>query len=90
MEPKRWWGISGEGRRGYFVEGVETAVGRFGIAPAELEEMLPQQLLMLNVAAEALEDAGMGDLCEAVGDGGVYGDRVGFEYDEFSVSVGDD
>ncbi len=60
-EPKRWWGIDGgEKCRGYFVEEVETVVGRFRIAPAELEEMLPQQLLMLNVAAEALEDAGMG------------------------------
>ena len=32
---------------------------RFRIPPREMEEMLPQQLLMLQTAAEALQDAGV-------------------------------
>jgi acyl transferase domain-containing protein/3-hydroxymyristoyl/3-hydroxydecanoyl-(acyl carrier protein) dehydratase len=43
---------------GYFIEEVATPLGRFRIPPKELEEMLPQQLLMLHAAAAALDDAG--------------------------------
>ncbi|RIK69172.1 MAG: type I polyketide synthase [Planctomycetota bacterium] len=39
--------------------GLEIPAGRFRIPPAELPEILPQQLLMLEVAANALEDAGI-------------------------------
>lgn len=38
---------------------VVTPVGTFRIPPLELEEMLPQQQLMLHVAAAALDDAGV-------------------------------
>jgi len=37
-----------------------VAANRFRIPPKELEEMLPQQLLMLKTAAGALADAGIG------------------------------
>ena len=43
---------------GYFIEELTTPLGRFRIPPKELEEMLPQQLLMLHAAAAALDDAG--------------------------------
>ncbi len=39
---------------------VATPVGAFRIPPLELEEMLPQQRLMLQIAAVALDDAGCG------------------------------
>lgn len=67
--PSNWWGVE-QSRwfqaagfdaaqfRGYFIEQVGAAPGQFRIPPKELEEMLPQQLLMLQVAAEALAAAG--------------------------------
>ena len=39
------------------IRSLDLPVGRFRIPPKELGEMLPQQSLMLRVAAEALEDA---------------------------------
>jgi PfaB family protein len=47
--------------RGCVIDRVAVAPDRFRIPPRELEEMLPQQVLMLNVAAEAIEDAGWDD-----------------------------
>ncbi|HEU4394255.1 MAG TPA: beta-ketoacyl synthase N-terminal-like domain-containing protein, partial [Planctomycetota bacterium] len=43
---------------GHFVDEVRIPAERFRIPPRELEEMLPQQALMLLAAGEALEDAG--------------------------------
>ncbi len=40
------------------IEAVRVPVDRFRIPPKEIEQMLPQQLLMLAVASEAAEDAG--------------------------------
>ena len=42
------------------LEKLEIPLGQFRIPPVELEEMLPQQLLMLLTAAQAIEDAGFG------------------------------
>ncbi len=64
-ERAQWRGLSGEeiqhawGRRfaGYFLDDLSIPIGRFHIAPRELAEMLPQQLLMLDVAKSALDDA---------------------------------
>lgn len=50
--------------RGYTIDSVEVPVGRFRIPPKELQDMLPQQLLMLQVAANALDDAGLTNLAE--------------------------
>ena len=71
-EPRRWWGAPGsewyrrEGHdrcafRGYYRDEVALRPDRFRIPPKELEEMLPQQSLMLSVAAEAIADAGWED-----------------------------
>ena len=70
--PRRWWGAresswyrrEGFDRaslRGYFLEALALRPERFRIPPRELEEMLPQQSLMLGVAADAIADAGWDD-----------------------------
>jgi len=68
----KWWGVSNQDEvRGYAIDQVTVPIGRFRIPPQELKEMLPQQLLMLQVAANAIADAGLsttGGLTEA----GVY------------------
>ena len=65
-ERKEWRGLSaGEIRkvwgsapmRGYYLDDLSVPIDRFRIAPRELAETLPQQLLMLDVAKSALEDA---------------------------------
>ncbi|MTI85599.1 MAG: type I polyketide synthase [Firmicutes bacterium] len=43
---------------GYPIKAIEVPLGGFKIPPKELEEMLPQQLLMLTSAADALESSG--------------------------------
>ena len=70
---KRWRGLSsGEIRAvwgnegdedaplfpGYYLDDLCVPVNRYRIPPRELAEMLPQQLLMLDVAKSALDDAG--------------------------------
>jgi acyl transferase domain-containing protein/3-hydroxymyristoyl/3-hydroxydecanoyl-(acyl carrier protein) dehydratase len=66
--PQHWWGVEQsawfraaglkpEDFRGYYLDQPSVPVERFRIPPRELEEMLPQQLLMLQVAADAMRDA---------------------------------
>ena len=68
--PTRWWGaeqsqwfksrgFAQTDFKGYFVKEAHAAPGKFRIPPKEVEEMLPRQLLMLKVADEALQDAGL-------------------------------
>jgi len=64
--PRHWWGVP-ESRWfheqgldaipfvGYYIDEVRIAAERFRIPPRELQEMLPQQLLMLHLAARVLE-----------------------------------
>ena len=40
------------------IDNVSTDIGVYRLPPAQIEEMLPQQLLMLNVAAAAIADYG--------------------------------
>ncbi len=42
--------------QGWLIDALELPVGRFRIPPAELQELLPQQLLLLQVAQDAAED----------------------------------
>ncbi len=53
-------GLSGESFKGHYIDSIEMPLGRFRIPPNELKQMLPQQLLMLKTAAEAIDDAGWG------------------------------
>jgi acyl transferase domain-containing protein/3-hydroxymyristoyl/3-hydroxydecanoyl-(acyl carrier protein) dehydratase len=70
--PRHWWGVPESGWfraagleevpfAGFYVGEVEVPAERFRIPPRELEEMLPQQLLMLQVAARALDGAPVPD-----------------------------
>ncbi len=62
---KEWRGLGSEEIRpvwgrtspGFFLDDLSIPIERFHIAPRELAEMLPQQILMLDVAKSALEDA---------------------------------
>ena len=42
---------------GWFIEEIIIPIGRFKIPPREIEEALPQQMLMLQVAGQAIADA---------------------------------
>lgn len=44
------------GKKGFFLREVGAAPSSYRIPPKELEEMLPQQLLMLDAAAAAIRD----------------------------------
>ena len=66
--PERWWGapdsawfrdspLGSNALHGYLLPEVSAAPGAFRIPPRELEEMLPRQLLMLQIAARALQQA---------------------------------
>ena len=46
---------------GFGIDELSVLPGRFRIPPRELQEMLPQQLLMLLVASKALDDSGEKD-----------------------------
>ena len=64
--PDRWRGydaialrrLDGCDPRGAYIDSLAVPLGRFRVPPNEIPEILPQQLLMLQVAASALEDAG--------------------------------
>ncbi len=68
--PHHWWGaensewfktekLADTDFKGYYRNEVSLPADQFRIPPLELQEMLPQQLLMLKSAAAALEDAGL-------------------------------
>jgi len=68
--PERWWGAQdstwfqqqGLGQtpfNGFYQGELAIAADQFRIPPRELEEMLPQQILMLQSAAAAMQDAGL-------------------------------
>ncbi|QXE92021.1 type I polyketide synthase [Geomonas subterranea] len=67
--PKDWWGAEKSAWfdkeklketpfAGYYLDQFAQPTDQFRIPPKELEEMLPQQLLMLQSAAAAMKDAG--------------------------------
>jgi PfaB family protein len=61
-QPTNWWGADSRDHNGYLIDDVKIPLGRYRIPPAELKEMLLQQLLMLEVAANALDDADLSEL----------------------------
>ena len=50
------WGLP-DAPAGWFIEELEIPIGRFKIPPREVEEALPQQMLMLQIAEHAIADA---------------------------------
>ncbi len=60
MPENRWWGSNEASRYpGHYLPEVSVAAADYRIPPKEMEEMLPQQLLMLDTAAKAIKDAGL-------------------------------
>lgn len=68
VSPPGWWGVeqgewfkkqgyTSNSFKGFLVPRVSTVPGEFRIPPTEFAEMLPRQLLMLKIAAAALNDA---------------------------------
>ncbi len=68
--PRRWWGaeesdwfrqegLDSTPFAGFYMDEVAVTPDQFRIPPREMEEMLPQQLLMLQTAAGAMADAGL-------------------------------
>tara|TARA_Y100001933_G_scaffold265282_1_gene339933 strand:- start:103798 stop:110121 length:6324 start_codon:yes stop_codon:yes gene_type:complete len=66
------WGVALANKSGHVIEDIAIALGRFPIPPLELQDMLPQQLLMLLAAADALDDAGIEQVDAPRLDMGVY------------------
>lgn len=54
----RWKAQLERDLQGAWIAALEIPIGRFKVPPLELPSVLPQQLLMLEVAANAVEDAG--------------------------------
>lgn len=58
---RRWWGIPGaEGWKAHLLPEVALSQAKYRIPPKEMEEMLPQQMLMLDVARAAIDDFNAG------------------------------
>ena len=54
----RWFGVEGERSvKGFFLRSVGVKAADYRVPPKEIEDMLPQQLLMLDTAAHAIKDA---------------------------------
>lgn len=51
--------LGGRAMPGAYIDALSVDVGEFRLPPNEIPEVLPQQMLMLQVVARALEDAGM-------------------------------
>jgi acyl transferase domain-containing protein/3-hydroxymyristoyl/3-hydroxydecanoyl-(acyl carrier protein) dehydratase len=65
---ERWWGVAQsewfrqehqENYPGHYLDRVHLSLERFRIPPREVEEMLPQQVLMLDVAGRVIEEANL-------------------------------
>ena len=77
--PGRRLGLAGdELPQGYPLDGISVDSLRFRIPPRELEQLLPQQALMLQSAADALDDAGITTDHGAHLSSGIY---IGIELD---------
>ncbi|NRA38458.1 MAG: acyltransferase domain-containing protein, partial [Planctomycetes bacterium] len=56
-KPDNWYASSEAKNFSVFnIDAVDVPIGRFRIPPKELEDLLPQQLLMLLMAADAVDD----------------------------------
>ena len=64
---------------GGFIETVAVELGEFQIPPGEIPDILPQQLLMLKVAAGAMRDAGLPLRRAREAMGAIVG--IGFDYE---------
>ncbi|HBA60743.1 MAG TPA: type I polyketide synthase [Elusimicrobia bacterium] len=61
LADERRRGLPGLETKGFYLREAGASSDSYRIPPKELEEMLPQQLLMLDVAAKAVADSGPGE-----------------------------
>ncbi len=73
------------GSRGAFLETLTVGVGEFRIAPNEIADLLPQQLLMLKAAAGAMQAAGFDGRAERPRMGAVIGIDFDFAATDFHL-----
>ena len=82
------WGVNppdNQSLSGYFLDELALPVGAFKIPPKEMEESLPQQLLMLKVAAGAIADAKLNLSDEATLRTGVF-TGIGLDFNSTNFS----
>lgn len=68
VSPESWWGVDQSrwfaddtsGCTGHYIDEIAIPASRFRIPPKEMEDMLPQQALILQSADAALSDARLG------------------------------
>ncbi|MGD9097542.1 MAG: beta-ketoacyl synthase N-terminal-like domain-containing protein, partial [Desulfobacterales bacterium] len=77
--------LGGKNVPGNYLEDLDIELGAFGIPPNELEDILPQHLLMLAVAAGALDDAAMPQRAERPRMGAVIGMEFDLEDTDFHL-----
>jgi acyl transferase domain-containing protein len=70
---------------GGYMQAFPIAVGEFHIPPRELPDILPQQLLMLKVAARAMLDAGLSSGVQRTRMGTIIGIDFDFEAANFHL-----
>ncbi len=91
--PLRWKGaeataaeiLGNAGSRGAFLETLTVGVGEFRIAPNEIADLLPQQLLMLKAAAGAMQASGFDGRPEQPRMGAVIGIDFDFAATDFHL-----
>jgi len=59
LPPQGWQGIESAGPEGAYIKEFALDFLRFKIPPRDEDRLIPQQLLMLKVADNAIEDAGL-------------------------------
>ncbi|MGD9248763.1 MAG: beta-ketoacyl synthase N-terminal-like domain-containing protein, partial [Desulfobacteraceae bacterium] len=85
VPPERWKApkytdqVFGSEIQGNFIDKVSVELGEFQIPPGEIPDILPQQLLMLKVAAGAMTDAGLPLRQARERMGAIIG--IGFDYE---------
>ena len=84
-DPAAARGLENQLLTGGFCADVSIAAGEFHIPPKEIPDILPQQLLMLNVAAAAMRDAGVALREERPDMGAVIGIDFDFEAANFHL-----
>ncbi len=70
---------------GGYIDAIEVPAGKYHIPPNEIPDIIPQHLLMLQVAAEAMADAGLPARKRQPQTGVVVGIDFDFEATNFSL-----
>ncbi len=77
--------LSGAGVYGGYMKDISVCIGEFHIPPNEIPDILPQQLLMLKVSAQAMQDAGLPLRKERPRMGVIIGIEFDFEATNFHL-----